>query len=257
MGGDTAPSAGARRQQAIRFPSDKARIWSVSNGTENIQKLINLLGNELCLLDYITRQLLKMMRFVSMWSCLQLKVVALVKGLFQCFATSRKPPKQLRGKNVDKNLKADMFAMTWYKLQIIFLFVLGSGFGFRARYNTPAYSDSLFQSCDGLCSWPPPENVPIPSASLSPGRKSHRSSAESPCRSGPPSRWKSSDDRFLHTHCKNDGCSYDTCLKLQLLRLAYVQVIALNVQLQTVFSALGFVWCWREGTVLVWSSVSI
>lgn len=59
----------------------------------------------------------------------------------------------------------------------------------------PAYSDSLCQSCDGLCSWPLPENAPTPSASLSLGRKSHRSSVESPCQSGPPSRWRSSVDR--------------------------------------------------------------
>lgn len=59
-----------------------------------------------------------------------------------------------------------------------------------------AYSDSLCQSYDGLCSWPPPESVPTPSAFSSPGKKSHRSSVESPCRSGPPSRSKNSCGRM-------------------------------------------------------------
>lgn len=77
---------------------------------------------------------------------------------------------------------------------------LSNGFQFQASANwvgldMTAYSDSLCQSCDGLCSWPPPENVPTPSASLNLGKKSRRSSEESPCRSGPPSRLKSSDDR--------------------------------------------------------------
>lgn len=56
-------------------------------------------------------------------------------------------------------------------------------------------TDSLCQSFCGLYSWPLLGSVPTPSASLSLGRKSHRFSAESPCLSGPPSRWMSSDDR--------------------------------------------------------------
>lgn len=64
----------------------------------------------------------------------------------------------------------------------------------------PAHADSLCQSCDGLCFWPPPESAPTPSASLGVGRRSRRSSAASPCGRGPPSRWTSSVGRLRHEH---------------------------------------------------------
>lgn len=147
-----------------------------------------------------------MLYFVCMLLCASLQFMfawrlcswsRFVSGFHHIYKTTNLPQKP-QGRCVSHHIR---------QLPIRIHFVLSFSLRFKASagwvaLDSTAYSDSLCRSCDDLGSWPPPESVPTPSASLSLGRKSHRSSVESPCRSGPPSRLKSSGDGGRKDACQ-------------------------------------------------------